>query len=309
MTHIIPVVQITISVLLLWKGADWIIESAAALARRLRISELVIGLTVVAMGTSLPEFLVTSTAAFKGYSDISLSNIVGSNVFNLSIILGLMALMRPVPTRRVMLVREGSVLLGVVGFVLLASWDLVMGRGAGLILVTTLIVFLLLLFTRAQRLPPGLETETQREGSFKDVAIILLGFAAVALGGNWLVEGASTLARGFGISEWIIGVTIVAAGTSLPELVTCLQASKKKKNDMIMGNLLGSDLFNFAGVLGLTCLLNPLHVSASALPSLRLLVLSLVVVLACTRTGWRISRGEGALLVCIGLARWTLDIL
>ena len=309
MNVMLPLAQIAISVVLLWKGADWIVDSAAALARRFRISELVIGLTVVAMGTSLPEFLVTSTAAFKGYSDISLSNIVGSNIFNLGIILGLMALLRPVPTRKIMLQREGAVLLGVVGFVLLAAQDLYLGRAAGVVLITTLLLFLLGILTRAQRLPPGFAPESQREGSAKDGITIAAGFTAVALGGNWLVEGASTLALGFGINDWIIGVTIVAAGTSLPELVTCLQASLKGKNDMVMGNLLGSDLFNFAGVLGLTCLLNPLDVSASALPSLRLLVLSLVVVLVCTRTGWQISRREGALLVCIGLARWGLDIL
>ncbi|MFO7718007.1 MAG: calcium/sodium antiporter [Thermodesulfobacteriota bacterium] len=309
MNYLLPLAQIGISVVLLWKGADWIVDSAAALARRFRISELVIGLTVVAMGTSLPEFLVTSTAAFKGYSDISLSNIVGSNIFNLSIILGLMALLRPVPTRKIMLRREGAVLLGVVGFVLVAAQDLYLGRPAGIVLVTTLLLFLTLLLTRAQRLPPGFAPGSQREGSAKDGIAIAAGFTAVALGGNWLVEGASTLALGFGVSDWIIGVTIVAAGTSLPELVTCLQASLKGKNDMVMGNLLGSDLFNFAGVLGLTCLLNPLDVSASALPSLRLLVLSFVVVLVCTRTGWRISRSEGALLVCIGLARWGLDIV
>ena len=295
------------SVFLLWGGANWIVESAAAIARSFKISELVIGLSVVAMGTSAPEFLVSATAAFKGHADISLANIVGSNIFNLGLILGLMAVISPVKTHRTLVFRDGAILWLVTILVLVFAMSRSMGRTAGSILICCLIVYMAFIIFRAPKPLANLELPDQRKSTWKDYPLLLSGFAAIAVGGHLMVEGASFLARQMGVSEWAIGVTIVAAGTSLPELVTCLAASIKGKSDMLLGNLLGSDFFNFAGVLGMTCLLHPLNVSPSSLSSLYALVIMVFLVLVFMRTGWRVSRGEGLFLLAVNLGRWVLD--
>jgi cation:H+ antiporter len=306
---ILNIIFIFISAALLWSGASWIVTSASAIARKFRLSELVIGLTVVALGTSLPEFFVTATAAFKGLSDISMSNIVGSNIFNLGLILGLMAMIEPVATHRTLIFRDGLVLWGLTIFILVSVLDLKMGRGAGIVLLLCLVLYNGYIILRRGKLPEDMELPSQREATWLDYPGLVAGFVMVSYGGHLMVDAASTLARQAGISEWAIGVTIVAAGTSLPELVTCLAASLKGKSDMLLGNLIGSDIFNFAGVLGVTCVLKPLSVSASALPSLYSLVAMVFLVLVFMRTGWRVSRLEGACLLCINLLRWAKDFL
>lgn len=295
------------SAFLLWFGANWVVDSAAAIARRFNLSELVIGLTVVALGTSLPEFLVTATAAFKGLGDISLSNIVGSNIFNLGLILGLMALIKPVPTGRTLVYRDAFLLWGVTILVLFMAFDLRMGRISGIILMSLLIGYILLIVLRYGKISEQAELPSQRTARWFDWPLLVLGFLCVAAGGHWMVEGASSLALMAGVSEWVIGVTIVAAGTSLPELITCLTASLKGRNEMLLGNLVGSDFFNFAGVLGLTCIMRPLEVSPSALSSLYTLVGMVLVVLVFMRTGWRVSRLEGLMLLGLNLLRWGVD--
>lgn len=294
--------------LLLWFGATWIVDSASALARRLNISDLVIGLTVVALGTSAPEFTVTVTAAFKNLADISLSNIVGSNIFNLGFILGLVALVKPVPTHRTILYRDGLLLWGVTGMILIMALDLYVGRIAGMILVGTLAAYLTALLTRSRALIESVELPSERKARWWDVPRLMAGFIAIAFGGDMMVEGAASLAAALGVGSWAVGVTVVAAGTSLPEMITCLVMVAKGKNDMLLGNLLGSDFFNLAGVLGLTCLIRPLTVSPSALPSLYMLVGMVLVVLIFVRTGWRLSRKEGFVLVAANLARWYMDL-
>jgi cation:H+ antiporter len=298
---------VVVSAFLLWFGANWVVDSAAAIARRFNLSELVIGLTVVALGTSLPEFLVTATAAFKGLGDISLSNIVGSNIFNLGLILGLMALIKPVPTGRTLVYRDAFLLWGVTILVLFMAFDLRMGRISGIILMSLLIGYILLIVLRYGKISEQAELPSQRTARWFDWPLLVLGFLCVAAGGHWMVEGASSLALMAGVSEWVIGVTIVAAGTSLPELITCLTASLKGRNEMLLGNLVGSDFFNFAGVLGLTCIMRPLEVSPSALSSLYTLVGMVLVVLVFMRTGWRVSRLEGLMLLGLNLLRWGVD--
>ena len=302
---------------LLWFGAGWIVDSASAIARKLRVSELVIGLTVVAMGTSAPEFLVTLMAAFKGLPDLSLANVAGSNIFNLGIILGIMALIRPIPTHRTILFRDGLALLAVHAVTLAMVWNLYLGRVDGAILVALFVLYLGYLLFRARQAPdPSADPELsafaaelpeQREAAWWDYPRLLGGFVAIAGGSELLVNGATAIALALGVSSWVIGLTVVAAGTSLPELVTCIAASLKAKNDLLLGSLLGSDFFNFAGVLGITCLLRPLAVSPAALPGMIALVGFMVLVLVFIRSGWRIGRLEGAALITLGLARWGMN--
>lgn len=303
-----------VSIFLLWFGADWIVESASKIAKKYKVSDLVIGLTIVAFGTSAPEFLVTATAAFKGLSDISLSNVVGSNIFNLGFILGLMALIKPLPTNRSLALRDAPLLLVTTALILgLAYFDM-LDRSAGIMLLAILggyIGYLLVHSKRAANAMSGVIPEVEEDDgsdlNAKDWIKLLAGFIGIALGGEFMVESASEIARHFGVSNWVIGMTIVAAGTSLPELVTCLAASLKGRNEMLLGNLIGSDFFNFAGVLGLTCLLRPLEVSPDALPGLTVLVGMVALVLFFIRTGWKVSRWEGAILVALSLGRWWFD--
>lgn len=310
---VINIIQLAAGAALLWFGAGWIVDSAAAIARKLRISELVIGLTVVAMGTSAPEFLVTVTAAFKDMADISLANVVGSNIFNLGMILGLLAMIKPIPTHPVLLWRDGLTLFGVCLLVLFMSLNLSLSRLEGVMLLLVFVSYLGFLLLRAKRAPLQgpeaglLEEVPEREARWWDGLKLVAGFACITFGSHLLVEGASAVALALGVSQWAIGLTIVAAGTSLPELVTCLAAAVRGKSDMLLGNLLGSDFFNFAGVLGITCLLRPLHVSGAALPSLYILVGAVLLVLFFMRTGWRITRVEGAVLIMVNVGRWVME--
>ncbi|OEU70723.1 MAG: conjugal transfer protein TraR [Desulfovibrio sp. S3730MH75] len=308
-------IYFVISIFLLWFGADWIVDSASKIAKKYHVSDLVIGLTIVAFGTSAPEFLVTATAAFKGLSDISLSNVVGSNIFNLGFILGLMALIKPLPTTRALALRDTPLLLATTALILGLAYTDNLGRGAGLLLISILagyIIYLLVHSRRAAKVLAGIpkgENEEEVELVWKDYVKLLAGFVGIALGGEFMVESASAIATHFGVSNWVIGMTIVAAGTSLPELVTCLSAALKGRNEMLLGNLIGSDFFNFAGVLGLTCMMRPLEVSPEALPGLAILVGMVALVWLFIRTGWKVSRTEGAILISLSLLRWVQDFM
>jgi len=305
---LIDIATFCTSAALLWFGASWIVTSAALIARRFNVSELVIGLTIVAMGTSAPEFLVTFNAALRGHNDISLSNVVGSNIFNLGFILGLMAMIRPLVASRTVVYRDGLLLFATTGGILLMSFTGELGRVFGGALVALLAGYLIFLGMRRESPGEGeLDEIKGRTASWRDGVLLLLGFGAITAGGHLMVSSATAIATDFGVSSWVIGVTIVAAGTSLPELVTCLAASVKGRNEMLLGNLIGSDFFNFAGVLGLTCLIKPLAVSPEAGSGLIVLVGMVGLVLVMLRTGWRVTRLEGALLVGINLLRWIND--
>ncbi|BCS88296.1 calcium/sodium antiporter [Pseudodesulfovibrio sediminis] len=298
------------SALLLWFGANWIVTSAALIARRFNVSELVIGLTIVALGTSAPEFLVTINAALRGHNDISLSNVVGSNIFNLGFILGLMAMIKPLQSNKTIVYRDGVLLFLTTAAILAVSYTGELGRLFGGALMILLIAYLGYLGMNRESVgEEELEELKGKTASWLDALLLVGGFVAIALGGHLMVSAATSIATELGVSSWVIGVTIVAAGTSLPELVTCLAASVKGKNEMLLGNLIGSDFFNFAGVLGLTCLLKPLPVSPEASSGLFILVGMVGLVLVLLRTGWRVSRLEGALLIGINLLRWAHDFM
>jgi cation:H+ antiporter len=295
-------------------GAHWVVESAARIARRLGISELIIGLTVVALGTSAPEFAVTLIAAFKGHGDISVGNIVGSNIFNLGFILGGCALVRAISITPTLLRRDGTVigattvlLLGLIG------WDLRLDRHDGVLLLVLLGVYLAYLFKqRRAGVDDGHEAHGHDDQGAvwlpRDSALLFVGLVCIVGGSSLLVESATVIARGFGVSEWVIGVTIVAAGTSAPELATSLSGVIKGRYAMSAGTVIGSDIFNLLGVLGLAGLLRPMEIDAMARISLGALCAMVFLVLFFMRTGWRVSRLEGLVLVAIAASRWALDL-
>ena len=290
-TITIDIILIIVCIGGLWLGGNLVVDSATRIARKIGMSDLIIGLTVVAIGTSAPEFAVTIGAALQGSSDISVGNVVGSNIFNLGFILGGLALIRGVATSRVLVFRDGSVLIGSTILLTIFLWDLTLTRTAGIILIVLLVSYVsYLIFQRSE------SEEELTEGEFRwfDSLIFLGGVAIVVGSGHFFVEAASSLARIVGISEWVIGVTIVAVGTSAPEIATSAIALIRGQHGMSAGNLIGSDLFNLLGVLGLAAILQPLAVDPAAQTSVFVLV-AVTLVGIMMRTGWKLSRWEGGL--------------
>jgi cation:H+ antiporter len=294
-------------------GAHWVVEAAARIAKRLGISELVIGLTVVALGTSAPEFAVTLIAAFEGHGDISVGNIVGSNIFNLGFILGGCALVRAIPISTTLLRRDGTVLGGATLLLLsLIGWDLRLDHHDGLLLFILLGVYLWYLFKQRSA---GVDDSFESSGHddrreiplLWNGALLVVGLVCIVGGSHVLVVSATAISRGFGVSEWVIGVTVVAAGTSAPELATSLSGVIKGCYAISAGNLIGSDIFNMLGVLGLAGMVHPVAVDPLARVSLLAFCGMVFLVLFFMRTGWRVSRLEGLALVAIAMLRWGFD--
>ncbi len=301
MNIIIDILIILFCIVVIAKGAVFLVDSAAKIAHHFGVSELVIGLTIVSIGTSAPEFGVTILAALRGMGDISVGNIVGSNIFNLGFILGGTAIILSLKTNKKLIYRDGLFLL--FGTILLTGflWDLTLSHIEGIILFTLLLSYLGFLYWKKEKL----ETEKKHAKlRWFDPLILLLGIGMVLGGSHFMVESAVDLAKVIGISEWVIGVTIIAAGTSAPEFATSITAALRGHHGISVGNLIGSDIFNMFGVLGLAAIMRNLPVDIGARSNLIVLVLMIIVVLIFMRTGWRISRKEGIILVCIGLARW-----
>ncbi len=310
----INAVVVVVSILVVGFGASGMVEGAARIAKRFGVSELIIGLTVVAFGTSAPEFAVTLYSAFEGKGDISVGNIVGSNIFNLGFILGGCALVRAIPTTRKMLQRDGAVLGGSTLLILaLVGVDLRLDRHDGILLVILLVVYLAYLF-RNRYDSQTIASESGAGGDaavnktlVHDVIFLVVGMLGIVVGAFIMVESATALARSMGISDWVIAVTIVAAGTSAPEFATSLAGVLKGRYEISAGNLIGSDIFNLLGVLGVAGILQPLEIQHEARMSLYALCVMVFLVLYFIKTGWKISRIEGGILVLIALLRWVVD--
>ena len=306
MTIFLHSIIILFCVIGLWGGAVWIVTSASKIAKKLGLSELVIGLTVVAFATSAPEFAVSVSASLKGESAISVGNVVGSNIFNLGFILGLVALYSSVKINRLLLYRDGFLLIGT-GLILLVFFrDLELTWQEGTLLLVTLVLYTFVLLKQKAD-----ADEVIPEGTFKwyDVIKLIIGISIVIASAHFFVNSAAAVARSIGISEWLIGITIVAAGTSTPELATSLVAVAKGKHGISIGNLIGSDLFNMLGVLGTASVLRPLSIDQSDYFSLIFLAATLIILFIFMRTGWKLSKREGVLLLLIAIARWVSDFL
>jgi cation:H+ antiporter len=298
------IVFFLLSVGALWFGAVWVVESASRIAKKLGVSELVIGLTVVAFGTSAPEFAVTLTAALKGQADISVGNVVGSNIFNLGFILGGVAAIKPILTSKKLVFRDGMLLVGTALLLLIFLYDSTLMHWESAILMFCLAAYLVVLFVKKEKIEEDIPT-----GDFHwfEVPKLITGLSLIIAGGHFLVESASFLAAAMGISEWIIAVTIVAAGTSTPELATSLAAVIKGKYGLSAGNLIGSDLFNLLGVLGLAGVLRQMTIDPSAYTEILVLTAMIMLVVIMMRTGWKLSRIEGSILILINLIRWIIN--
>ena len=296
----------------LWYGADRFVESAVALARRFGLSDVVTGVVVVGIGTSAPEVAVSADAALTGAPDIAVGNVVGSNFFNLGLILGTVALLGGVRARGRLLSRDGVTLLLATLLVLGLLFDRRLGRPEALLLLVVLAGYLLLLLRRSSRTTPIADEPTEAAAPDRPWLVVLGlfgGLALVLLGADVLVRGASALALDAGVSEWAVGITVVAAGTSTPELAAALAAARRGRPGLSAGNVVGSSTFNLLAVLGVAGLIEPLSVAPNAPGSLIWLTGLVVLVLLLFRSSYVLTRIEGGLLVLVALARWAVDLL
>ncbi|MEA3505819.1 MAG: calcium/sodium antiporter [Bacteroidota bacterium] len=302
----INIIIIIISIVVISKGAILLVDSSVRIAKKLGVSELIIGLTIVALGTSAPEFAVTIISSLRGMSDISVGNIVGSNIFNLGFILGGTAIVRDLSTNKIVVFRDGGFLLA--GSILLTFflWDLTLSHTEGAVLFTLLFVYLGYLYWSKE---PVEHTEEVHKYNWYDPLLLVLSLVMVVGSSHFLVESASLIAKIMGISDWVIGATIVAAGTSAPELATSIAAALRGHYGISVGNLIGSDIFNMYGVLGVASIMRDLPVDIGARANLIMLVIMILIAFIFMRTGWKISRREGILLVLLGLSRWIYSFM
>lgn len=284
-------------VLLVW-GADKFVAGASALARRLGVSPLLVGLTIVAFGTSAPELAVSLTAALQGANEIAVGNVVGSNIFNMLMVAGLSAVVCPLIMDRTLLRRDWPISLAAAVLLLVfIAPDLTISRIEGIILLAVFAVVLGTQIRAALKNRDTLETE-EDEVAMPPLMIgvnIVLGLACIIIGGQLAVNGATGIARMFGLSETLIGLTIVAIGTSLPELVTSLVAARKGQNEIAMGNVIGSNIFNLLLILGVSATITPIPVQAtSIIDALVLIGISIVFYLPARRG--KLGRAPGAIM-------------
>lgn len=291
---------------ILW-GADRLTDGASALARRFRVSELVIGLTVVAFGTSLPEFVISFVSALRGSSELSMGNIVGSNIFNTLTIVGVSALFCPIAVGRSVVRKDmpfallASLVLAVMSFdtFLSGAGEDVITRGEGLVLLAFFTVFMAYTFSIARN--GGEQEDAQEQAAvvpYGRIAVSLLaGLAALVAGGRLFVDGATGIALALGVSETVVGLTIVAAGTSLPELATSVVAARKGSSALAVGNVIGSNVFNIFLVVGCSAVAAPLDAGVVSGADFALMVFGLLLLWLFSSTKLTVERWEGGILV------------
>ena len=257
MTFMIQSLLLVVGFVMLVKGADWFVDGSSSLARRFGIPQLVIGLTIVAMGTSAPEAAVSIAAALKGNADITIGNIVGSNILNILIILGVSSLLTNLEVAKSTIRAEIPFMLVITAVLMLQGRDGVVGLGNGLVLLLLFAVYLAYLFQMAMKNRETVEEEVVQRPLWRNLAMTGVGLVLIVWGSNVTVDAATALARIFGMSERFIGLTIVALGTSLPELFTSVNAARKGNADIAIGNIVGSNIFNILFVVGLSGLITP----------------------------------------------------
>lgn len=297
---LLSIAYILIGVIAVLWGADKFTDGAAAIARKMNIPEIVIGLTIVAMGTSAPELFTSVVSALKGSTGLALGNIVGSNIFNSLLIVGVAAAVAPIPISQVTIVKD--IPFALVSSLLLTAVCLD-GNLTRLDSLLLLIGFALFLAYTLQMARNGTTEDSKSETSqalWKNILFIIIGLACLIVGSNLFVNGASTVAEQLGISDAIIGLTIVAGGTSLPELATSIISARKGQSGIAIGNVVGSNVFNILAILGITGFISPMrNLGGITTIDFTMLILSIILVWAMSFTKHKIERWEGFTLIGI----------
>jgi len=292
----LDIIIIIIGVAMVLKGADFLTEGAAALARRVNIPEIVIGLTIVAAGTSAPELFVSLVSALKGTPDLAVGNVVGSNTMNCMLIVGCAAMVAPMTISRSTVKKDIPFSVGASVLLMLLALNSFLGRLDGIMLLLGFVFFMI--YTLMQVKKDSVD-KVQAETSpvWKNVLFLLGGLLLLAVGSNLFVDHASNLALALGVSEGVVGLTVVAGGTSLPELATSVVAARKGQSAIAIGNVIGSNVFNILLILGLTATISPLAIAGITTVDMAVMLLSVALVWLFSFTRFSVERWEGALLV------------
>jgi cation:H+ antiporter len=307
--------------ILVVKGADFLIKGACSLADRMKVSELAVGLTVVAFGTSLPELSVNILASVQGNSGIAIGNVLGSNIANILLILGISAVIYPLTVTRGTVLKEiPFCLLAVVVFGFLANDRIinadgrsVLTRSDGLVMLSFFIIFIYYTIGIAKdvRKDIGDYVHKEKYGTVKTIVLISLGIVSLSLGGKWIVDGAVFVAAGLGVSQTLIGLTIVAVGTSVPELATSVVAALKKNPDIAVGNIVGSNIFNIFFILGISSIIRPLPMQARDNIDIIVVIIATLLLFLSMFTGKKrtLDRWEGCVFIFFYAAYIALVII
>ena len=298
------ILYLALGLVLLSSGAEALVRGSSSLALRLGLSPLVIGLTVVAFGTSSPELVVSLKAGLAGQGNISVGNVVGSNICNIGLILGICALVTPIATTSQIVRIDIPIMIAATAFTTFLLWDGTLGLTEGIILFALLLAYVVFSVYLARRQPTdalGAEFDTEvkasKRGLFIDLLMVAGGLVLLIFGARFLVDGAVVIARAFGWSEALIGLTVIAVGTSLPELATSLVAAVKKEADIAVGNIVGSNIFNLLGILGITAMATPLAASGISLVDYAVMAVFALVLWPMAYHQKCITRLEGAILL------------
>lgn len=304
---------------LLIKGADLLVDGASSIAKKLKISAIVIGLTIVAFGTSMPELIVNIFASAKGNTDIAIGNILGSNIANILLILGISAIIYPLATKRNTVWKEiplsllAAVILGV-----MANDMLIDGAGFsgltkidGIVFIAFFVIFLYYTFGISKISGEADDANIKQHGYLKSSLYIIGGLLALIIGGKWIVDGAVKIAELFNVSQSLIGLTIVAVGTSLPELATSAIAAYKKQTDIAIGNVVGSNIFNIFWILGVSSLIRPLPFNANSTIDILMTIFASIILFVIMFVGKKhtVERWQGALMITIYIGYITFLVI
>ncbi len=286
---------------MLYFGAEGLVSGSSKLAYRFGVKPLLVGLTIVAFGTSSPEFVVSVNAAYSNMGDIALGNVIGSNIFNIGFIIGIAALIKPikVSTQIVKFDLIVMVIVSVLPFILL--YDGILSRVDGIILTALLIIYVVynIKISKEDKLAESDEPTKTNSPIWLNILFIIVGLAVLVFGANIFVESAVELARLLNLSEAVIGLTIVAMGTSLPELATSVVASLKGESDISLGNIVGSNIFNILAILGIASIITPISIGNISYIDLSIMLMFAVVLLPLARTGYAIDRKEGIIFLVL----------
>jgi len=303
---IVDLAFIALALVLLFVGAEGLVRGSAALALRAGLSPLVVGLTIVAFGTSSPELVVSIKAGLSQQGDIAVGNVVGSNIFNIAFILGITALVCPIPVHRQILKVDAPIALGVAILLVLLLLDQSLGHVEGGLLFLGIVAYTWMNVVLARKegattiaAPTDPSAPIRSRHWAADLAFILGGLVVLVIGSRLLVEYSVNLATGFGISEAVIGLTIVAAGTSMPELATSLVAAVRKQPDIAIGNVVGSNVFNILGILGVASIISPISAPGISMLDYATMIIFTVILIPLLYTGRLLHRIEGGVLLLL----------
>ena len=292
---ILDIVLIIVGVWMVLYGADRLTEGASALARRMNVPEIIIGLTIVAAGTSAPELFVSLVSALKGTPDLAVGNVVGSNTMNCMLIVGCAAMVAPMTISKSTVKKDIPFAVVASVLLLVLSLNSYLGRLDGVVLLAGFAIFMM--YTLWQAKKGQAEPAPEQQNPWASMFFVVVGLALLVLGSNVFVSHASSLAYALGISEGVVGLTVVAGGTSLPELATSVVAARKGQSAIAIGNVIGSNVFNILLILGLTATISPLEIEGITTLDMAVMLLSVVLVWLFSRTRYTVERWEGALLV------------